>query len=181
MRRSALRTYTGYVPTFYYQFMFKNKNSTEVRSMRRFFYLFVSAFGTFSFILFLAFFPFFLSEAFFYHIHFHHPLPSHYLFYEIYSTDFGDFGDWQAAPVFIFYGGKEYEEVFLSFCECLWHFFIHSFFSLFPLFLKRSVFLSYSYSFSPPPPSPVSCRSYTKVCSAHQLFFVSTERRQCSA
>ena len=34
--------------------------------MRRFFYLFVSAFGTFSFILFLAFFPFFLSEAFFY-------------------------------------------------------------------------------------------------------------------
>ena len=33
--------------------------------------------------------------------------PPPYLFYGIYSTDFGDSWDCLAAPVFIFYGGKE--------------------------------------------------------------------------
>ena len=74
----------------FWQFVFKNKNPTEVRSLKRFFYLFVSAFGTFSFIhSFFSLFPFFLSKAFFYLIHFHHPLPSHYLFYEIYLRTLG--------------------------------------------------------------------------------------------
>ena len=35
------------------------------------------------------------------------PRPPPYLFYGIYSTDFGDSWDCLAAPVFIFYGGKE--------------------------------------------------------------------------
>ena len=81
-----------------------------------------------------------------------------------------------------FYGGEQYEEVFLSFCECLWHFFIHSFFSLFSLFLKRSVFLSYSFS----PPSPPSHYLFYEIYSTDfgdfgdwqaAPVFISTEER----
>ena len=38
------------------------------------------------------------------------------------------------------YGGEEYEEVFLSFCECLWHFFIHFFLAFFTFFLSEAFF-----------------------------------------
>ena len=38
-----------------------------------------------------------------------------------------------------FYGGEEYEEVFLSFCECLWHFF-HYLFSFFLFFFLSEAF-----------------------------------------